>query len=338
MATAPDHGEADDDVTIRRADATDVGAILRLGERSLGWLRDDIEARFFAWKHRDNPFGPSPMWVAEADGRVVGFRTFLRWELVSPFGPVCRAVRAVDTATDPEHRGRGIFTRLTLTALDELRTEGVDFVFNTPNGQSRPGYLKMGWRVVGRLPVAVRPTRLGSLPVIARARQPASRDAVAVTVGDPAAEVFAERDAVDELLQLVGRPTGLATRRSAAYLLWRYGFGRLHYRALVAPAGVRDGVVVFHLRRRGPALEAVVGDVLVPAGDHTTARGLLRRIAAESGADYVLGLDSARGSLGLPQGFWPLPRAGPILTTRDVCSEPPRRQGWALTLGDIELF
>ena len=70
-----------------------------------------------------------------------------------------RAVRAVDTATDPDYQGRGLFTRLTLQAIDELRAEGVDFVFNTPNDQSRPGYLKMGWQVVGTLPTHVRPTR-----------------------------------------------------------------------------------------------------------------------------------------------------------------------------------
>ncbi len=34
--------------------------------------------------------------------------------------------------------------------------DGVDVVFNTPNDQSRPGYLKMGWSEVGRVPVAVR--------------------------------------------------------------------------------------------------------------------------------------------------------------------------------------
>ena len=94
------------------------------------------------------------------------FRVLMRWEFVE-HGRVVHAVRAVDTATHPDYQGRGIFTRLTLHALDELRHE-IDFVFNTPNDQSRPGYLKMGWQVVGRLPTAVRPTGL--------ARDPPHRD------------------------------------------------------------------------------------------------------------------------------------------------------------------
>ncbi len=71
-------------------------------------------------------------------------------------GEVLRAVRAVDTATDPDYQGQGLFTALTMHGLDEVRADGVDFVFNTPNDQSRPGYLKMGWQTVGELPVAVR--------------------------------------------------------------------------------------------------------------------------------------------------------------------------------------
>ena len=83
-----------------------------------------------------------------------GFRTLMRWEFLDG-ERVVRAVRAVDTATHPDYQGRSIFTRLTLHALDELVAEGVEFVFNTPNEQSRPGYLKMGWQVVGQLPTAV---------------------------------------------------------------------------------------------------------------------------------------------------------------------------------------
>ena len=78
------------------------------------------------------------MWVALAGSRVVGFRAFLRWELVGPDGRVRYAARAVDTATDPDFQGRGIFTRLTLEALDALPADGVELVFNTPNARASP--------------------------------------------------------------------------------------------------------------------------------------------------------------------------------------------------------
>ena len=129
---------------MRRADDSDRPSVLDLLAGSLGWDRDQKFAELFAWKHVRNPFGPSAAWVAVEHEAVVGFRTFLRWQFEHPDGRTRRAVRAVDAATSPAHRRQGIFRRLTLTAVDELIAEGVDFVFNTPNANSRPGYLRMG--------------------------------------------------------------------------------------------------------------------------------------------------------------------------------------------------
>ena len=133
------------------------------------------------------------------------------------------AARAVDTATDPDFQGRGIFTRLTLEALDALPADGVDMVFNTPNAQSLPGYLKMGWEEVGRLAAAVRPTRWRFVRVVGTARRPASREFVPSVVGVPAGDGLADHGAVDRLLEAAPAPLGLATRRSGRYLQWRYG-------------------------------------------------------------------------------------------------------------------
>ena len=86
---------------------------------------------------------------------MVGVRLFMRWDLEAA-GRRLRAVRAVDTATDPDFRGRGIFRTLTLELLRALEAANeVDLVFNTPNGSSKPGYLKMCWHDVGTVPVHV---------------------------------------------------------------------------------------------------------------------------------------------------------------------------------------
>ena len=244
------------------------------------------------------------MWVAEADGRIAGFRTFLRWEFATA-GTILRTVRAVDTATDPDFQGRGIFTTLTLAAIEELRADGVDFVFNTPNDQSRPGYLKMGWRVVGRLPIALRPTGPAGLLRIARARTPAARGAVPTTAGTPATTVLADRGLAEALLAHTPAGDGLTTHRTPEYLRWRYGLETLHYRVTGGPAGLGAGAVVFHLRRRGPAIEAVICETLVPPGDRRTRRarvhpdrpgdrGRLPHSAPRSGGTGTRGMVLAR--------------------------------------------
>ena len=154
---------------IREATLADRSSIIELCRASLGWGDDPRFEQLFSWKHDQNAFGPSYMWVATDGGRIVGLRAFMRWEFVRR-GEVLRAVRAVDTATHPDYQGKGLFTAMTMHGLDVIRDDGVDFVFNTPNDKSRPGYLKMGWQEVGKLPVAIRVAGPGGAVRMARSR------------------------------------------------------------------------------------------------------------------------------------------------------------------------
>jgi len=318
---------------LRRATDADLPAVLELLRASLGQESEHHEA-FFRWKHVENPFGPSPSWVATDDNRIVGFRTFLRWEFASA-GRVVRAVRAVDTATHPEYQGRGVFRALTLRALDELRAEGVEFVFNTPNEQSRPGYLKMGWREVGRLRVGVIPTTAGWFSRAIRSRVPASRWSLSTNVGDSAAEALMDGCGVAAELGRgddVARGSELRTRRTLEFLRWRYaGFAPIGYRAYAVPCDGGDGFVLFRLRRRGATTEAIIGDVVGPA-PMATPRRSLARLGREAGADVVLGVRDGQ----LAKAFIPLPRMGPVLTTRTFADDGVPRLH--LVLGDVELM
>jgi GNAT superfamily N-acetyltransferase len=321
----------------RLAGETDRDAILELLRRSLGREADDRYRALFAWKHVENAFGPSPAWVACDGDRLAGFRVLMRWEFVDR-GHVVRAVRAVDTATDPDYQGRGIFTRLTLRAIDELAHEGVAFVFNTPNDQSRPGYVKMGWQVVGRLPTLVRPTRWKSVARIAQARVPAERWSTPSAAGLDARAVLDDREGVDALLARIGPPrpgaVGVRTHVTAAFLRWRFGTPLLGYRAVVAAGGIADGLALFRIRARGRAKEVALSAVLVPEGARRTAGRLVRSVARAAEADYVLAIGRDRVA---PGGMIRLPRVGPLLTYREVTATAPPA-AWDLTLGDIELF
>jgi hypothetical protein len=92
---------------------------------------------------------------------------------------------------------------------------------------------------------------------------------------------------------------------------------------------------VFRIRRRGEAREAALALVLTSEGG-AAARRIVRAVlhATRRHADYAVAI----GDRPLPS-FLPLPSAGPTLTWRAVCAQdPPRRDQWQLTLGDIELF
>jgi glycosyltransferase involved in cell wall biosynthesis/GNAT superfamily N-acetyltransferase len=320
------------DLTIRRAAPADRDAILALLARSLGREADPRYEQLFAWKHEENAFGPSPAWVATDGDRIAGFRVLMRWEFVDGARTV-RAVRAVDTATHPDYQGQGIFTKLTRHGIEELRDD-VAFVFNTPNDQSRPGYLKMGWQVVGKLPTAVRPARVSGIPRILTARVPAERWTSPSTAGEDAAAVLEDTGAIEDLLASLPEPAGLRTRLSPEFLRWRYATPLLGYRAVVAPGGLRDGVAIFRIRARGDAREAALSAVLARGDDRALVGRLTRAVARVADADYVIRIGGGRVA---PGGMVQLPGQGPVLTWRAVGSpSPPAR--WDLSLGDIELF
>jgi GNAT superfamily N-acetyltransferase len=322
------------DVMVRPASAADRPSVLALLEASLGWESDDRHADFFSWKHEQNPFGPSLAWVAvDREGQVLGFRTFLRWEFTQG-STVVRAARAVDTAIRRDVQRRGIFSRLTATAIEGLVRDEVAFVFNTPNQQSLPGYLKMGWQRVGRLPVRVRAPSVRRWKRLVGARRPADKWSLLTGAGVPASDAFAETDSVARLLAELDHTEGLHTRVGVEYLRWRYGFPALRYRIVTAGPTVEDGAAVFRFRRRGTAVEAVICDLLVPGEDRMLGAELCRRVLEVAGADYALCLGRPRA-----RGFLPLPGQGPMLTWRALREmASPSLHEWDLSLGDVELF
>jgi GNAT superfamily N-acetyltransferase len=302
----------------------------------------------FLWKHQRNPFGRSFMLVARADDRIVGLRAFMRWEFRSGGNRVA-AVRAVDTATHREYRGRGIFSRLTEEALRELGSD-VDLVFNTPNARSGPGYLKLGWRAVGKVPVSIRVRRPVSVARRARSLRRPDRppDTSRPTVdAEPAGDIFrALGGSLDDLLRRAETPgRRLQTPRTPDYLRWRYGgVPGLDYRAVGLRAGGHlRGVAIFRLRPRGGLWEASVAEVLVERGAVDAARALLRRVRRAVPVDHLAGSFPGRTAAARAAargGFVRVP-AGPTLMVnplRDVEPPPTVLSSWGLALGDLEVF
>jgi glycosyltransferase involved in cell wall biosynthesis/predicted N-acetyltransferase YhbS len=315
-------------IDIRPATDDDRPAILALLTKSLGWQDDPRYAALFEWKHDQNPFGPSPMWVALDGDRVVGLRVFMRWQFRRG-GEILRAVRAVDTATDPDYQGRGLFTALTMHGLDALREDGTDFVFNTPNAQSLPGYLKMGWQEVGKVPAAFRVRGPRSLATTVRARVPAELWSLPLDVGVPFVDWL--NDAAFDLGETpsTNAPRSLVTDRSREFSTWRYASPLLGYRAVPSECGT----LVVRGRQRGGARELVLADTVGLADDRADASAA--RALSMSDVNHLIRC----GHSNVRHGFVPLPGGGPILTFRSLNLDAmPPISNWQLTIGDVELF
>jgi GNAT superfamily N-acetyltransferase len=338
------------ELVVRPGTPDDTGRILDLVKQSLGEGLIPRESAYWMWKHHANPFGTSPSLLAESEGRLVGLRVFMRWTW-QVGGASVAAVRAVDTATHTDWRGKGIFSRLTLKLLDQMKAEGVSFVFNTPNSQSRPGYLKMGWVSMGQTSFWVRPLR----PVeLIRARMSkrasvASPSAAPAEQGSPVRSLMEQPDLARFLEALPVPPDRFATPRSSDYLRWRYsavpGF---EYRASWRFDGDHGAAVIFRTKRQSPIRELRFCEVLVgdSARSRRLGRQLLRSIARGSDAHVATAMTvtgTAPHNVLIGAGFLPAPRMGPVMTVRPLNAvtggrDPLQRSSWHLSAGDLELF
>lgn len=301
----------------------DINQVLDLMRQSLG--ESPVLQRtpdLFRWKHIDNPFGRSISLVAEDAGRIVGLRTFMRWELVTPSGELLRCIRAVDTATHPDFQRRGIFRRLTEEGIEIAKSDGVDLIFNTPNSSSKPGYLKMGWREVGRIGAMVRP----SIHLLGRGADENGDPGRHLRNLAPAQDfAFADRTA-----------NGLRTPRSAEYLRWRFAS---HPTARYFSATRREATAVVRPHVRNGRREIVVADLFGPPTDALRAAVRIKR-SAYLATWFSAGSPERAAALRL--WFLPVPGFTALtLVMRPLAELPPTLQSidsWDLAVSDLELL
>ena len=328
-------------------DEADILVLLNVGMQGPGAV---WSPEFWHWKHIANPFGQSAVMIAEDEGRIVGLRAFMRWQW-NHGGTPMSAVRAVDTATHPDFRGKGIFKKLTLQLRDELEQQDIHFVFNTPNGQSRPDYLKMGWGVVGRPTLWIRPVHPFKLIRSLRSEGLGGEEGESPVVDAlPAAKILAT-DAAQSIAANALRTSAqkLQTPVDLAYLQWRYGnVPGYAYHAVVQGDGADGVLIIFRTRRRGALKELRVCEIVV--GSSGTAnknlRRVLRRIPKLADVDVVLTMTSgepSRRRAFAATGFLPAPRTGPGITAYAYTAVTERMNlyslsNWGASIGDLELF
>lgn len=278
----------------------------------------------FAWKHFDNPFGRSIALLAEVDGRVVGLRVFMRWDLQTVQGETLRCVRAVDTATHPDFLRRGIFRRLTEEAVEVARSDDVDLVFNTPNQKSGEGYLSMGWIEVGKVRVLARPTR----HLLARAD---------LTESPAAPDRFVESPVPISSLSIEDRPPrGLRTPRTPAYLNWRFAS---HPTARYFRIDEEGSVAVVRPNIRNRRRELLIADVFGPRPSAAIRESVRRARASYIAAWFSEHSPERKASR--RSGLTPVPVTALTLIARPLKSlgiDLSSMTTWDFAISDLELL
>ena len=303
---------------IREAQHSDVSDIVDLLKVSLGeGLMPKSEA-FWCWKHINNPFGKSPVLLAVDGGKLVGVRAFMRWEW--KLGEkIFKAVRAVDTATHPDYQGKGIFKKLTLRLVEQSRKDGVDFIFNTPNKSSKPGYLKMGWSEYGRMAISIRPiVSFGKKGSDIESKFTIDNSSITAWLAQSEPHVYNEY---------------LITNRSSSFFQWRY-VDNPNIRYYSFSDAKFTYMAIFRLKPGRFGMELRICDFLqTRAFDRKSFGSQLVKVAKELAATFITwsGHLLHLSSLNL--------KMGPVITVHPLSSNNSLSfESWKPTMGDLEVF
>lgn len=99
----------------------------------------DYGLDWFNWKYIDNIYGDSYIILVYVDNKLIGIRSFWRNDIEGNI-----SYQPCDTAVSKDYRGRGMFSKMSLIALEQIDH---GFIYNFPNENSLPGNLKLGWEI-----------------------------------------------------------------------------------------------------------------------------------------------------------------------------------------------
>lgn len=330
---------------IRPATPQDKPAMIELLKKSLGEGLIPKSEALWDWKHEQNPFGSSFVLLAEENGAIIGLRAFMQWQWQWK-GNTYKAIRAVDTATHPDHQGKGIFKKLTLQQLELCKQQGIHFVFNTPNDQSRPGYLKMGWVQQGKMPLKLKVLNPISLAFAIAFKKGKG----VVTADDPTPAQTWDPRVFDLMKNYSVNNEHLNTALSASYIRWRYAdnplfnynyftdfenfllIGRVKAHSFTRELRLVD-CMLFNNAKTNKRINSLISKAVIPYCKKNKIQ-----VISFSGQQY----QTHRSALNW-MGMIPVQNRGPIVTLRELnmnerFPELLDIKNWGYSLGDMELF
>ncbi len=309
---------------IRKATEDDIPGILRVLKASLGEVSSKKTEEVWKYKHVLNPFGPSLVLIAEEGNKIVGVRAFMRWNWQNMQNSFS-AFRAVDTATHPQYQGQGIFKKLTKKALEIGIQENNNFVFNTPNKQSRPGYLKMGWKIIDKIEIEIYGGNL-------------------FYILNSSSEYYSEINYTTENFKRFldkynsSQKKFIATYKTIGFLKWRYENNPLQKYIVIAEDNF---YLAAYLKMRGKIKELRISEHLfVDETGKKESNKKIKELGKKFGA-HIITTAPTRNRI-KPIKF--NGKLGPFLTIKKLkiksseYNELKKLNSWDYSLGDLELF
>jgi GNAT superfamily N-acetyltransferase len=106
------------DYTLRKYRTDDTAGLTQLAKTV---LEEELPDTYWEWKYTDNRWGSHYSYVAEHDGKVIGFVGGMAWQLTLE-GLDTPGAQVADLIVDPAWRRKGIFYKLSARNMEEIST------------------------------------------------------------------------------------------------------------------------------------------------------------------------------------------------------------------------
>ncbi|WP_266076426.1 GNAT family N-acetyltransferase [Haladaptatus caseinilyticus] len=305
MADRTYEASTTDSYRIRQYEPDDRAGVLALYETVFGDRRG--RGDWFDWKFGANPYRSRvPICIAERDGQVVGARPSLPIPLCVG-GARELALVQVDPMVHPDHRRRGLFTRMAQGVYDYYGPREPSIVVGFPNEAVKAGLEKMAktlslrdgimskfvefYRVQN--PRALADSPLSSVAVPGVRGYLATRDLMASTASDSRTDRYTGVP-VSVLAEIATRhrTERVHAVRDEEFLGWRFANPRYDYTTYVFSGEDGPVAIVVGEQRNTDANIVHLSDVLPVVGGWSRAKALsalLGRILADyRDADVVV--------------------------------------------------
>lgn len=231
------------------------------------------------WLHQKNLVNTHIIYYAMYSGNIAAIYTAMP-VIFKINGEKCKAMQSIDTITDIEHRGKGLFPKLANKLYEDAPANGFELVYGFPNENSAPGFFKkLKWISFGEAPFLLKPLsfqyfirkllkKKGGNEITDKLHNyslPAPKSSKNNTVIIQALDHF--DTAYDDLWNNVSKKIPVGVDRSADYMNWRYVNkpGEHYSKCGIFINGKLAGIIVFtikdkHNGRIGYIMELIYED------------------------------------------------------------------------------
>ncbi|MBS1742101.1 MAG: GNAT family N-acetyltransferase [Bacteroidetes bacterium] len=262
-----------------------------LEQYRLCFLRDGVERTTanLNWLHHENLLHKNEIYYAMQGLQMAAIYTALP-VIFRINGVPQPALQSIDTLTDKDHRGKGLFIKLANNLYKDAAQAGFKLIYGFPNPNSAPGfYQKLQWHSFGEVPFLLKPLNPFYLLKKAINRKPHTDFSSTNYLFDAPRVVKQHSNSsiqaidhfgadYDEIWNRASADIKICADRSAAYMNWRYiqKPGEHYYRYGLYEGNKLTGVVVFSIKHKHGGLVGTILELVFDPSDTGKGKQLLK--------------------------------------------------------------